>query len=291
MTFQAAWDRPVDREVLRGKALAFKALHLRPEILILPNAWDVGTALVFADAGFPAVATTSAGVAFAQGYPDGEKIPRAEMVAVAARIAAMVALPVTADLEAGYGPGPEDVAETVRLAIGAGLVGANFEDRDPRPGGALFEFSHAVERIRAAREAADAEGIPFVINARTDPYLVDREGGPAVFDEAVRRANGYRAAGADCLFVPGKLDLATIGRLAGEIEGPLNVLGAYSGVGGPPLADLQAAGVARVSIGGSLCLTMLTRVRQVARELLDHGTFGYAEGGYTNAELNRMLGG
>lgn len=281
---------PVDREALRKKAEVFRKLHQAAPILMLPNAWDVGSAKVLAEEGFPAIATTSAGIAFAQGYADGEIISREEMLAVVARIVKKVPLPITADLEMGYGPKPEDVAETVRRAIATGVVGANFEDGIKQAAAPLRDLNDNVERIRAAREAADAEDIPFVINARTDVFLVSGDMGPQAFDHVVRRANAYRAAGADCLFVPGKLDLETIGRLVKAIDGPLNILGGFSGYTAPPLAQLQELGVARVTIGGSLSLAALALVKRVGRELLDEGTFNYAGDAFPNAHLNKLLG-
>ena len=282
---------PVNREELAAKAAAFRKLHEGPKTLLLPNAWDGGSAAVLAAAGFPVIATTSAGIAVARGFPDGERIGRDEMLAEVNRIVRTVPVPVTADLEAGYGPNPEDVAETVRRAIAVGAAGANFEDGTTRGGRALMDFSHAVERIRAAREAADAEGIPFVVNARTDGFLVSPGQGAAVFDEAVRRANAFHEAGADCLFVPGKLDRETIANLAKAINGPLNVLGALSGYEGPPIAELEALGVARVSIGGSLSLAVLAMVKRAAQEMVEKGTFSYAGSALSNAEMNKMLGG
>ena len=289
MTHEEKWNQPVDKEALRAKAAAFREMHRGPGVLLLPNAWDAGSAIILAEAGFSAIATTSAGIAFAQGYADGEQISREEMLAVVNRIVKTVSVPVTADLERGYGPRPEDVAETARLAMEIGVVGANFEDGTGRTDAPLLELSAGVERIRAAREAADGEGIPFVINARTDVLLVPGEKGAAEFDEAVRRANAYRAAGADCLFVPGKHDLDTIGRLVQAIDGPLNILGGFSGYIAPPLAQLRELGVARVSIGGSLSLSTLALVDQVAQELLNEGTFNYAGKALSNAYLNKLL--
>ena len=290
MTNEEKWNRPVDKEALRAKAAAFREMHKGPDVLMLPNAWDVGSAVILSEAGFPAIATTSAGIAFAQGYADGEHISREEMLAVVNRIVKTVPVPVTADLERGYGPKPEDVAETARLAIGIGAVGANFEDGTGEAETPLLDLSDAAERIRAAREAADGEGIPFVINARTDVLLLPGEKGPAEFDETVRRANAYRAAGADCLFVPGKHDLDTIGRLVQAIDGPLNILGGFSGYSAPPLAQLRELGVARVTIGGSLSLSALALVDQVAKELRNEGTFRYAGKAFSNAHLNKLLG-
>ena len=289
MTNDEKWNQPVDKEALRAKAAAFRDMHRGPDVLMLPNAWDVGSAVILSEAGFPAIATTSAGIAFAQGYADGEHISREEMLAVVNRIVKSVPVPVTADLEAGYGPTPEDVAETARRAIEIGAVGANFEDSARWAEAPLLDLSVGVERIRAAREAADSEGIPFVINARTDVLLLPGEKGPADFDETVRRANAYRAAGADCLFVPGKHDLDTIGRLVQAIDGPLNILGGFSGYSAPPVAQLRELGVARVTIGGSLSLSALALVDQVATELQNEGTFTYAGKAFSNAHLNKLL--
>ena len=283
------WDEPVDKEALRGKAAAFRKLHQGPPILMLPNAWDVGSAMVLAAEGFPAIATTSAGIAFAQGYPDGERIGRDEMLAVVSRIVQKVAVPVTADLERGYGATPRDVAETVRRAIAIGVVGANFEDGTGQAAAPLRGLNENVNRIRAAREAADAADIPFVVNARTDGFLASGGMGPEVFDDVVRRANAYRAAGADCLFIPGKLDLDTIERLVRAVDGPINILGGFSGYSAPPLAQLQELGVARVTIGGSLSLSALALVKRVGRELRDQGTFTYAADAFSNAHLNKLL--
>lgn len=283
-------EATVDKEELRRKAEAFHQLHEGPRAFVLPCAWDIGSAVVFAEVGFPAIATTSAGVAFAQGYPDGERIGRDEMIAVAARVAAKVPLPVSVDLETGYGATPQEVAETVRRAIAAGLVGGNFEDSIWARGQPLRELSESVERIRAAREAADGEGIPFVINARTDPFLVPGHDPQAAFDDAVRRANAYREAGADCLFVPGRHDLETLTRLAEALDGPLNVLGAFSGYEAPPMREMEQAGVRRVSIGGSLSLAVLAFAQRAAQEMVTAGTFSYAKDAFSNAQMNKLLG-
>ncbi|MCZ6647545.1 MAG: isocitrate lyase/phosphoenolpyruvate mutase family protein [SAR324 cluster bacterium] len=283
------WQYPVNRDALREKAAAFRKLHEAPQAFILPNAWDIGSAVILAEAGFPAIASTSAGVAVAQGYPDGQQIGRDEMLAVVNRMVNKVAVPVSADLEAGYGMKPEDVADTVRRAIDAGAVGANFEDGTRGGDQPLLDLSLNVERIRAAREAADAEDIPFVVNARTDGYLVAGQDTAEAFEESVRRANAYRAAGADCLFVPGKLKLESIRRLAEAIDGPLNVLGALSGYEAPSLGELQAAGVKRVSIGGSLSLAVLAFVKRVAEQLRKDGAFGYAGEALSNAKMNELL--
>ena len=270
---------------LESKAKRFHDLHTAPEILILPNAWDVASALILAESGFPAIASTSAGVAFSRGFPDGERISREEMIAEAGKMATRLDIPVTGDLEGGYGVDPEEVAETVRQAIDAGLVGCNIEDGTKEGDAPLFDFALGVERIQAAREAADSAGIEFVINARTDGFL--RLGrGSATLDDAIERANAYYKAGARSLFVPGVSDGQTIGRLARDIAGPVNIL---AGPKTPPAPDLQALGVARVSVGGSIARAAYTTARRAAEELRQSGSFGFADNTYSNAELNTLL--
>lgn len=271
----------------KAKAAAFLALHHAPEILILANSWDVATTRVIARAGFPAIATTSAGIAFDLGYPDSERVGRDEMLAVVRRIAASVDLPVTADLESGYGPAPEDVAETVRLAIEAGAVGMNLEDaREEGGAAALLDFEPAVARIRAARAAADASGVPAVINARTDTYFFGQADDPAVFEETVRRCNAYLEAGARCAFVPFLFDPRVIARLAKAVDGPLNVL---AGPRAPSAPELEAMGVARVSIGSATYRAALTLVQRAAEELKGPGTYTFAEKAIPHPEVNRLL--
>lgn len=268
----------------------FLERHQQPGLLVLPNAWDPGTAVMMAQAGFPAIATTSAGIAFALGMPDGEHIGRVRMLEQCREIARAVSVPVSADLEAGYGPRPEDVAETVQGAIEVGLVGCNIEDSTATEAGApLFDLKQACERIRAGAEAARRSELPFVLNARIDCYLA-RPGDKDNFAESVKRGNAYREAGADCVYVPGPMDADTIGRLAREIHPPLNVLGARAGrqsvLSGAQLAQL---GVKRVTIGGSLSVAVLSFVRNAARELLEKGTFSYAEKAASNAEIGKLM--
>lgn len=273
------------RDTLKTKAEHFHALHIAPALLVLPNAWDSASAVLFEKSGFPAIATTSAGIAFCRGYPDGERISRDEMLDEVARIVERVDIPVTADLEAGYGIDPEEVAETVRRAMEAGAVGCNIEDGTIAGNDPLLDFQLSVERIRAAREAADSADIPFVINARTDGFLRIGAGGK-VLDETIRRADAYYEAGARSLFVPGVSDGQTIGRLAREIAGPINVL---AGPKTPSVPELEALGVARLSVGGGIARAAYTLTRKAAEELRDSGTFGFTEDTFTNPELNALL--
>lgn len=232
------------------KAERFSALH-REGCFVLPNAWDFASAALIAEAGFAAAATTSSGVAFAHGLPDGERIGRERMLAVGGEIARRLPIPVSIDLEAGYGPEPEDVATTVRAAIAAGAVGCNIEDADPTTR-TLFAFDKAVARVKAGAQAARAAGLPaFVLNARTDPFL-KRQGDPGAWEgESIRRANAFLEVGAASAFVPGANDPQVIRRLAQAIHGPLNVMASAAGAA-PPLETLKPLGVRRISLGGGL---------------------------------------
>lgn len=269
----------------RQRAEALRELHAGPGLLILPNAWDVVTARLVEAAGFPAIATTSAGVAWSLGYPDGEWISRGEMLAVIRRICTAVRVPVTADVEAGYGSSPAAAAETARGVIAAGAVGLNLEDGTAA--GDLLEVGLQVERIRAVREAGAAARMPLVVNARTDAFEVKAWDPARRFDEAVRRATAYHAAGADCLFVPHVSDGETIGRLAKELPGPLNVI---AGPPAPPLGELARLGVRRASLGPRVVQAALGTVRRVAAELRQRGTYeALADLVIPFAELQRLV--
>jgi 2-methylisocitrate lyase-like PEP mutase family enzyme len=278
----------MDRTTQQQKAAALRRLHDRTRILVLPNAWDVASARLFEEAGFPAIATTSAGVAWSLGYPDGEQIGRREMAEAVARIARRVAVPVTADMEAGYGPAAEDVVATVQAVVEAGAVGLNLED-SRQEAAPLIDLDTQVERIRAARAAAAAAGVEVVLNARTDVYLAGVGPEAERFEHAVRRANAYRAAGADCLFIPGVSDTSAIAALVKAVNGPLNVLAVP---GTPPVAELERLGVARVSIGGGGMRAALTVTRRLAEELRGPGTFmTFTRDTLTYAQVNRLLSG
>jgi 2-methylisocitrate lyase-like PEP mutase family enzyme len=269
------------------KADAFRAMHQAPPILLLPNAWDAVSARLFAKAGARAIATTSAGIAATLGYPDGEKVPRDEMLEVVARIARVVDVPVTADIEAGYAASPDDLAETIRAVIDAGAIGFNLEDATGNSSRPLYEAEQQIARIRAARLAGERAGVRVVINARTDVYLA-KVGDPAERSaETVRRANAYREAGADCLFVPGVTDLATLTELASKIAGPLNVL---AGLGMPSTGELQRIGVARLSVGSAIMRATLATAREAANELLQKGTYsGFLDRNIPYDEINELM--
>ena len=267
-------------------AVAFRSLH-RPrngDILILPNAWDALSASLIEHAGAAAIATTSAGVSWALGRPDGQGVARAEMLDAVRRIAEAVRVPVTADIESGYGSGsPEDVAETVRGIVDAGAVGINLEDAPGRGGEPLLRREEHAARIAAARAAG---GSALFINARVDVYL--KEVGPESgrFDETVRRARGYTAAGADGVFVPGVVDASTIARLVEAIAAPVNIMASY---GAPSVAELAGLGVARVSVGPAITRATMATIRAAARELLAMGTYDSLVGGVPFAEANALF--
>jgi len=275
----------MDTAALTAKARKLQALIDAPETLVLPNVWDVAGARIVAEAGFPVIATSSAGIAWSLGYADGENISRDDMLFMVRRIAAAVALPVTADMEAGYGEAPEAVAETVTATLEAGAVGANIEDSSSQAAGhPLLGFELSVDRIRAAKAAADAAGVPFVINARTDGFYAGLS--EEAFAETVKRAHAYFEAGAGCVFVPFVRDGAMIARLVAAIDGPVNIL---AGAPSPPLPEMQKMGVARVSIGGLFSLMTYTKVREACHELRDSGTYGWAKDVILHPEMNKLM--
>lgn len=275
----------------QAKALQLGALHRGPRILVLANAWDAASARIFEVAGCKAIGTTSAGIANTLGRADGQRIGRYQMLAVVKRIASVVSIPVTADMEAGFGDTPEAVADTARAVMEAGAVGMNLEDASSTENNALAnvlaDVSLQVEKIIAIREAAASAGIAFVLNARTDVFL-RAVGEPATrLDHAIRRANAYRQAGADCLFVPGVADRETIARLVREIQGPINILAV---AGSPPVAELEKLGVARVSVGSGPMRAAMGFTRHVAKELLETGAYAaFTERAIPFAEMNQLF--
>lgn len=263
----------------KAKADLFRALHHAPEILVLPNAWDAISARIVEAEGFPAIATSSAGVAGVLGYPDGQRIPRAEMLFLIGRIAATVSVPVTADVEAGY----DDPAATTRDLIKAGVVGLNLEDM---VGHELIPLPRQLETIKTVIAAAKDAGVPIVLNARTDIFLA-RDGDEATrFDRAVERLNAFHAAGADCLFAPGVTDLETIARLVANLKAPLNILVT---VGSLTVPDLQRLGVKRLSIGSGTSRVALAALQQFVRQIRDEGTLTPIATAVPYAEVQRLL--
>ena len=270
-----------------AKAESLRAMHFAPPVLVLPNAWDAASARIFEKAGARAIATTSAGVAFSLGHPDGQGIPRDLMLEAVARIATSVRVPVTADVEAGYGSSPGEMAETTVCLIQAGAVGLNLEDATGDPSNPLFSLQEQVERIGAVKESAEHAGVRVVINARTDVFL-GQIGEPAKrLGETVRRLSAYRSAGADCVFIPGVTDAPTISELVRQVSGPINVL---IGSDMPSTAELQNLGVARVSAGSGIMRASMAFARDAAVELLTQGTYSaILERTIPFIELNNLM--
>jgi 2-methylisocitrate lyase-like PEP mutase family enzyme len=277
----------IDTQQQESQAQKLRSLHHNPKILLLPNAWDVASARIFEQAGFDAIATTSAGIAFTLGYPDGQKITREEMLEVVTRIASAVKVPVTADVEAGYGNRPEDAAETARGVIQAGAVGMNLEDATNDPQNPLVPLSLQLEKIAAVREEAVSSKVAVVLNARTDTYLLQVGPPEKRYDETLRRLTAFRDSGADCLFVPGLSDAITIRRLVADLGCPLNIL---AGPGSPSVPELEKLGVARVSLGSGPMRATLGLVQRIAQELKIDGTYDALEDSISYADVNRLLG-
>jgi 2-methylisocitrate lyase-like PEP mutase family enzyme len=277
----------VDRSEQRAKAEFFRALHAGPGLFVLPNAWDSVSARIFARSpSCRALGTTSAGIAAVLGYPDGEVSPREEMLEMVGRIARAVEVPVSADVEAGYGTDTEAAAETAGEVIAAGAVGLNLEDAWHGGASPLLSLEQQVERIEAMREVGEREGIPLVINARTDVYLRQVGEPEGRFEETVRRANAYTAAGADCIFVPGVADGETIDRLVKALDGPLNV---FADLELPPIAELERLGVRRLSIGPQAQRASFALTARIAEELLEQHELGFLSQTMTRAEVNDLL--
>ena len=249
------------------KAAEFLDRHHRKPVLLLPNVWDGMSARIFASAGFPAIATTSGGVAWALGYPDGEQAPWLEVVAATARIVRTAQVPVTADIETGYGATPAEVARHTREIVEAGVVGINLEDGLHH---SLRTMEDAAARIYAARDAADSAGVPIVINARCDVYHVNFADEQARLDEAVLRCRTYLAAGAQCVYPFGLRDPAVIAALVKAVQAPVNVTGRP---GMPDAAALERIGVARISIASAPALVAMSAIQQLAIGLRTTGKF------------------
>jgi len=277
-----------DKQKQKARAEAFRAMHRGQRILLLPNAWDVASARIFEEAGFGAIATTSAGIAFALGYPDGQRISRDEMLQAVSRIAPALKVPVTADVEAGYGDRPEDAVQTTLAVIDSGAVGMNLEDASGDANHPLVDLPLELEKIAAVRQSAQRTGVPIVLNARTDVYLL--QVGPAEkrYDQALRRLAAFRDAGADCVFLPGLRDAATIGRMVKDVDFPLNIL---AGPGSPSVPELQQLGVARVSLGSSPMRATLGLLGRMAEELKTSGTYRSLENAPSHDDVNRMMQG
>jgi 2-methylisocitrate lyase-like PEP mutase family enzyme len=265
------------------KAELLRRLHHGPDILVLPNAWDCASARIVECAGFPAIASTSAGLANSLGYPDGQRIPREVMLAAVKRIAACVAVPVTADLEAGY----EDIAKTTAGLVDSGAVGLNLEDLDYGVAEGLLDIGRQIQKIAAVRRIGDELGVKLVINARTDVYLAQIGDPESRFGRACDRLRAYIGAGADCVFIPGISEAGLIGRFVQTLKFPINILAV---AGTPSVQRLKELGVARVSVGSGIMRATMGLTRQIAQELRTRGTYDkMIEGAIPYAEANRLF--
>ncbi|MFI5802465.1 isocitrate lyase/phosphoenolpyruvate mutase family protein [Streptomyces sp. NPDC051561] len=275
---QPASAQPVSAQ--HEKATLLHSLHRTPGApLLLPNAWDVASALVIEQAGASAVATTSAGVAWSLGFPDGDALDRDRAVELIARVAAAVRVPVTADIEGGFAESAEGVGETVAAVIAAGAVGVNLEDGNRTP-------MEQTGRIAAARAAADKAGIPLFLNARIDTFLFGLGEESGRLQETIGRMHAYVGAGADGVFVPGVTDPETIAALVAAIDVPLNLL---VGPGAPTVAELAELGVSRISLGGAVSGAAYAVARRATEELLTAGTYESVAGAVPHNDLNSLF--
>jgi 2-methylisocitrate lyase-like PEP mutase family enzyme len=278
----------MDTSVQAQKAERLRKLHHGPRILVFPNAWDVVSARMMEEAGYPAIATSSSAVAAALGYPDGQRISRKEMLEVVERIARAVRVPVTADVEAGYGTTVEEMAETAKAVVASGAVGMNLEDVTGDNESSLVEMALQVEKIRAICRVSVSLGVPLVVNARTDIYLLQIGDAATRFERTVERLRVYRQSGADCLFAPGIRDRETISKLVKAVGAPLNILVTP---GCPSLGELEKLGVARASAGSAVMRATLGLVRRIGKELMEKGTYdSLFSGAIPFDDVNRMMG-
>lgn len=270
---------------MSDKGAMFRALHDQPGAFILPNPWDIGTARILAAMGFAALATTSAGMAFSLGLPEG-KVSREETLRHCRMIVAATPLPVSADLEKGFGDSPESVAETIRAAADIGLAGCSIEDHTNRRDDPIFDFNLAVERIQAGAEACRALPHDFVLTARCENFLWGRPD----LDDTIKRLQAFEKAGADVLYAPGLHDLATIRTVCGALTRPVNVVmgmpGATFGV-----AELAEAGVKRISVGSALARLAFGSFVGAACEMRSHGSFRFSDSAMSFAELESFFAG
>jgi len=277
----------MDSTLQKERAARFREMHRAAPMLVLPNAWDAASARVIELAGFPAIATTSAGVALALGFRDGQRMSRDLMIEAIGRIARVATCPVTADIEAGYGATIPEVVETVKAVIATGAVGFNIEDSRPGAGASLVDVGYQVELITALRELAAALDIPFVINARVDVYIRQIGEPESRFEQTVSRANAYLQAGADCVYPIGVLPGETIAQLVKAIDGPINIMG---GPRQPPLAELERYGVARVSLASGVFYAMFGHLRAIAQDIRERGDYSrMAAESLSSAEIKALF--
>jgi 2-methylisocitrate lyase-like PEP mutase family enzyme len=265
------------------KALAFRALHNRPGAFVIPNPWDAGSTLLLNAFGFEALATTSAGLAFALGLRNGVT-GLAVTLANARAIVEATDLPVSADLENGFGDAPEACAETIRAAAAVGLAGGSIEDASGDEARPIYDFSHAVERVAAAAETARSLPIPFVLTARAENFLHGRPD----LDDTIRRLQAFEQAGAEVLYAPGLTTLEQIRAVCGSVSRPVNVVMGLVG-GAFSVPQLAEAGAKRISLGSTLARAALGALTRAAREMRDRGTFSFAAEAIPFAEIERQM--
>jgi 2-methylisocitrate lyase-like PEP mutase family enzyme len=267
------------------KAEEFRALHHRGRVLVLPNAWDVPTARIFEGAGFPAVATTSAGLMVSLGYPDGEAIDERELVAAVSKIARVLTVPLSVDIVAGFGHTTKEVVKTVEDIAKAGAIGINIEDF-VHTTKRLFPVAEQVEKIKRIRELAQTLKIPIVINARTDALRFAEGNDEAKLAEAIHRGVAYRDAGADCVYPMGLVEAGPISRFVKALRFPINVM-VRKGL--PPIGELEKLGVARVSFGPSATYAAMGLLKRISKEVMEKGTYdSLVDGAITYDELNSL---
>ncbi len=267
----------------QAKAERFRDLHRRPGIFVIPNPWDAGTARLLAQLGYEALASTSAGYAFSLGVRDNE-VGRDAMLRHVGEIVAATDLPVSADLENGFGDDSGTVAETIRLGAAAGLVGGSIEDATGRPDEPIYPFDLAVERVRAAVEAARRLPFPFTLTARAENFLVGRRD----LDDTIRRLQAYQEAGADVLYAPALTTREQIAAVVSSVDRPVNEIMGLAGVD-LTVADLQALGVKRISVGSAFARAALGAFLRAAREVKEAGTFGFTKEAIAFKEINQRF--
>jgi 2-methylisocitrate lyase-like PEP mutase family enzyme len=268
------------------KAEEFRSLHQTKSILILPNAWDVPSARVFEDAGFPAIATSSAALSVSLGYPDGEKIGKNDLFTVLRKIAGVLTVPLSADVESGFGANTEHLSDTIRRVIEAGAVGINIEDISYFERKTLLPMEKQVERLKTVRRVSDSLGIPLVINARTDAYRFGAGDEKSKLEETIRREKAYETAGADCLYPMGLTDKEMITTFVKAVNKPVNIMARK---GAPTISELEKIGVKRLSLGPAAMYASIGLLSRIAQELKQNGTYDtLLTGAITFDELNAL---
>jgi 2-methylisocitrate lyase-like PEP mutase family enzyme len=265
------------------KGRLFRDLHYRDSAFVIPNPWDIGSARILAGTGFEALATTSVGYANSIGRQD-HGVTRNEMIAHAATLAAATELPVSADLENGFGDDPETVAETIRMAAGAGLAGCSIEDSTNRDDDPIYSFEHSVDRIRAAVEQVRNLPFPFMLTARSENYLHGRKD----LADTIKRLQAFQEAGADVLYAPGMTDVKEIATLISSVDRPVNVLAGMQGTHFD-VNELSRIGTKRISVGGALTRIAFAAVLHAAREMKERGTFTFIDEPITSREIAALI--